>query len=61
MRARDVIGKKIVAVEQTRDVSTAGAYMRLEALELEDGTRIYFTCHELENDGPQVEGRVRLP
>lgn len=52
MKSRDVIGKRIVAVHQTRfwdgtvDQMTVGT----DAIELEDGTIIYLMAHETETE-----------
>jgi hypothetical protein len=54
MRAKDVVGKKIVRVRQQRIPASngLGGDWSINALELEDGTRIVFDARELENEGP---------
>ena len=51
MRTRGVIGKRIVAVEQVRVPRSRDrqAYTHLQALVLEDGTRITFSVVETES------------
>jgi len=63
MRARDVLGKRIVKVGQTcaYDGNT-GPYTQLAFLELEDGTRIIFhVVPTAEGDGYGVEASVKKP
>ena len=52
MKAKDVVGRKIVRVEQNRiqaDDSHAGCWA-IRALVLDDGTEIRFSVHEIEAD-----------
>jgi hypothetical protein len=51
MKARDVIGRRIVAVRQQRVRSNAGRVLyHLDELELDDGTVLKFTVTDREND-----------
>jgi hypothetical protein len=62
VKSRDVVGKRVVRVEQERvargdDRSPA---LRLRGLFFEDGTVLYFSVAELEGDYA-VEGHVHKP
>lgn len=48
MRARDVIGKRIVAVHQDRihDSQLGHMVVALDSIELDDGTRIVLGAHD---------------
>jgi len=62
VKARDVVGRKIVRVEQDRissDGSHAGCWA-IRAIVLDDGTEISFSVHEIEADYA-VEARVWKP
>jgi hypothetical protein len=51
VRARDAVGKRIVAVEQQRTRDTAGQVVwHVDALVLEDGTRLLTHTCELDGD-----------
>ena len=61
MRARDVVGKRIVAIEQQRTSDQCGrAFAHLDTLVLEDGTRITFSVVELPGDYA-IEATARRP
>jgi len=56
MRARDAVGRKIVALEQRRTMTTGGPVWELEAIVLDNGTRLYAMAHEHPSgDGYPVE------
>lgn len=59
MQSRDVIGKRIVGIEQERfwDVTTASWAASITAILLEGGSRILLSAHESE-DAPYVEARL---
>lgn len=58
MRARDVVGRRIVAVEQERLSTDSGAAVyHVRWLELDNGARITFSVAELPGDYA-VEARV---
>jgi len=52
MKARAVVGKTIVAVEQHRveDETRKGVLYNVSAIVLDDGTRLTFQVAELESD-----------
>lgn len=52
MKARDVVGKRIVRVEQSVrwDSKVDKRYADIQRLVLDDGTSITFTVRELESD-----------
>lgn len=62
MNSRDVLGKKIVRIHQTRfyDHGYNGWEYALTSIELEDGTKIYLHAHESETE-PWVDATVRKP
>lgn len=58
MKARDVIGRRIAAVEQERVPCTSSGHdfvMKVTALVLDDGTRIEFRGVEIEYGDPVAE------
>lgn len=58
MKARDIIGRRIVAVRQTRVENThVGRVYHLDSLELEGGYRIRFDIKETD-DTPLIEAHV---
>lgn len=59
MQSKDVIGKRIVGIEQERfwDVTTASWAVSVTAILLEGGSRILLSAHESET-APYVETRV---
>lgn len=51
MKARGVVGKRIVRIEQERAYDEFGTlYMNILAIELEDGTRMWPVVGELDGD-----------
>jgi len=61
MRARDIVGKKVVKVSQERTYDTGDRLLyALEAVVFEDGTELQFTVAELHGDYA-VEGIVLKP
>lgn len=65
MKARDIIGRKIVAVSQQPVVSTAGKAWHIDWLQLDNGRRVWFTVIEDPNGGDySIEatvGKIRHP
>lgn len=58
MRNRDVVGKRVKRVKQTRCTTNYGEPVYdVEWIEFEDGSRLVFSVCELE-DGYAVEGSV---
>jgi hypothetical protein len=59
MRSRDVVGRRIVAVEQSRHVNgmTGRRVVALDALVLDNGDRIAFSAHE-DDTGSWVEASI---
>jgi len=58
MKARDAIGRRIVAVEQEREMlasSGSDFVVKIRALVLDNGTRIEFRGVEIEYGDPVVE------
>ena len=62
MRARDVVGKRIVEIRQMKfwDERTRSQRVHFAAMVLDDGTWIDFTANESEHD-PYVEAKVEKP
>ena len=61
MKARDVVGRRIVAIEQQqvqRGFMRGRPVMHLDALVLDDGTRIVLEAVERDDGGPLVDARV---
>lgn len=61
MRARDVVGRRIVAIEQQqvqRGFLRGRPVFHLDAIVLDDGTRIRLEGVERDDGGPLVEARV---
>lgn len=57
MRARDIVGKRVVAVKQGRDRSNADrSYWGIEEIVFDDGSSMTFGTVDRENDGSDVVG-----
>ncbi len=50
MRARDAVGRTIVAVEQERFTDQRGRHVHVDAFVLDNGTRLVLHPQEAEND-----------
>lgn len=62
MRARDVVGRRIVAVRQQRVRTPAGKTIyHLDALELDDGTTVNFDVVPLEDEAGAVDVTIWYP
>lgn len=64
MRARDVVGRRIVEIEQVRKQCTTyggHAVTAIQAIMLDDGTRITFTGVEVEYGDPVVTANAIKP
>lgn len=62
MKAKDVIGRRIVSVRQgdyQKGINGQPSGCALYGLVLDDGTRLDSRAHESENEGPWVEGVIR--
>lgn len=57
MRARDIVGRKIVSVKQLRYKSVA----TMHSIELDNGKRIYFHAEETDDSSPVVTVSVVTP
>lgn len=62
MKSRDIVGRRIVAVEQTRfyNSHTQTTDVQLDWLELDNGARVIFVPNETET-GAYVTGDVVKP
>lgn len=60
MRAKDIIGKKVVKVEQTRAMANSGVAYNIDRILFDDGTILYFNVGETEGDYV-VEGATIKP
>jgi hypothetical protein len=65
MRARDIVGKKVASVRQTRitddELHGGGSVWIFDAIRFEDGTVFYVVCNESEDTGAWPEGVVIKP
>lgn len=52
MRARDIVGKRIVKVKQTRfwNEHLQSFDVQFDSIELDNGTMVYFMCVETETE-----------
>lgn len=61
MRKRDIVGRKVVAMEWLRITPNHGRpVMHVMSLKLDNGTMITFDTHECEN-GYAIEGTAHHP